>query len=214
MAKKYIDEIGLSHFYSKIKEKLGDKSSIGHTHSVNEVNGLATVATSGSYNDLSDAPEIDKTLSEASTDDNVPSSKSVYDAIRTSSVQPDYEQSDSSQPDFIKNKTHYKEIIHQEKVDLFPATEIDFSSLRDTGYSQSEPLNVQAGNMVKVLWDNQEYECKAQLGAAVDPNGDSGIPADSIIFGNLYAIFRVDLDSQNIPFVVIANYTEIGRAHV
>lgn len=207
MANKFLDYIGLNHLWGKIKTLLNSKSDIGHTHSVNEVNGLATVATSGSYNDLSDAPKIDKTLSEASTDDNVPSSKCVYDAIRTSSVQPDYEQNDSSQPDYIKNRTHYKEIIHQEKVDLFPATEIDFSSIRDTGYSQSEPLNVQAGNMVKVLWDNQEYECKAQLGAAVDPNGDSGVPADSIMFGNLYAIFGIDLDSRDIPFLVIANYT-------
>ena len=45
--------------------------------------GLATVATSGSYNDLSSAPEIDKTLSETSTDENVPSSKCVYDAIQS-----------------------------------------------------------------------------------------------------------------------------------
>ena len=207
MANKFLDYIGLNHLWGKIKTLLNSKSDIGHTHSVNEVNGLATVATSGSYNDLSDAPEIDKTLSEASTDDNVPSSKSVYDAIRTSSVQPDYEQSDSSQPDFIKNKTHYKEIIHQEKVDLFPATEIDFSSLGGAGYSQSEPLNVQAGNMVKVLWDNQEYECKAQLVAAVDPEGNSGLPSDGIIFGNLYDIFGVDIDSHSIPFLVLANYT-------
>lgn len=207
MANKFLDYIGLNHLWGKIKTLLNSKSDIGHTHSANEVKGLATVATSGSYNDLSDAPEIDKTLSEASTDNNVPSSKCVYDAIQASSVQSDYEQSDSSQPDYIKNRTHYKEIIHQEKVDLFPATEIDFPSLGDAGYSQSEPLNVQAGDTVKVLWDNQEYECKAQLGAAVDPEGDSGIPADSIIFGNLYAIFGVDLDSNDIPFLVLANYT-------
>lgn len=151
MAKKYIDEIGLSHFYSKIKEKL--------------------------------------------------------------SVQSDYEQSDSSQPDYIKNRTHYKEIIHQERVDLFPSTEIDFSSIGDVGYSQSEPLNIQVGDTVKVLWDNQEYECVAQSIATAAPDNDSGLPSDSIIFGNLYAIFGVDLDSQSIPFVVIANYTmsEQGR---
>lgn len=154
MAKKYIDEIGLSHFYSKIEEKLGGKSSIGHTHTASEVSGLenyddtevwakmgemsviqneiidkldfvinetdrlytetrrideakvdketgkglstndytteeknklaglATVATSGSYNDLSGTPTIDKALSETSTDENVPSSKCVYDAIQ------------------------------------------------------------------------------------------------------------------------------------
>lgn len=126
---------------------------------------------------------------------------------KSDSVQSDYEQSDSSQPDYIKNRTHYKEIIHQERVDLLPATEIDFSLLGDTGYSQSEPLNIQAGDTVKVLWDNQEYECKAQLVTAVDPEGNSGFPADAIVFGNLYFAFSVDLDSQDIPFVVSANYT-------
>lgn len=75
------------------------------------------------------------------------------------------------------------------------------------GYAQSEPLNIQAGDKVKVLWDNQEYECVAQSIATLDPNGNSEIPADGIIFGNLYYIFDVDLDSRDIPFVVIANYT-------
>ncbi len=56
MAKKYIDEIGLSHFYSKIKEKLGDKSSIGHTHSASEVSGLSKVATTNDFNDLTNLP--------------------------------------------------------------------------------------------------------------------------------------------------------------
>lgn len=138
MAKKYIDEKGLSHFYSKIEEKL--------------------------------------------------------------SVQSDYEQSDSTQPDYIKNRTHYKEIVHQERVDLLPATVIDFPSLGGIGYSQSEPLSVQAGDTVKVLWGSQEYECVAQSAATVDPNGNSGFPSDSILFG-------VDPDSQDIPFLVIANYT-------
>ena len=95
----------------------------------------------------------------------VPSDSSIsdYAALVSSisdSVQSDYEQNDSSQSDYIKNRTHYKEIIHQEKVDLLPATEIDFSSLGGM-YSQSEPLNIQVGDTVKVLWDNQEYECTA-----------------------------------------------------
>ena len=77
------------------------------------------------------------------------------------SAQSDYEQNDSFQPDYIKNRTHYKEVIHQEKVDLLPATEINFSSLGGM-YSQSEPLNIQVGDTVKVLWDSQEYECVAQ----------------------------------------------------
>ena len=121
------------------------------------------------------------------------------------SAQSDYEQNDSSKPDYIKNRTHYKEVIHQERVDLLPATEIDFSSLGGM-YSQSEPLNIQVGDTVKVLWDNQEYECVAQSAATLDPEGNSGFPADGIIFGNLYYIFEVNLDSRDIPFVVVANY--------
>ena len=145
MAKKYIDEKGLSHFYSKIEEKL--------------------------------------------------------------SVQSDYEQSDSTQPDYIKNRTHYKEIIHQGKVDLLPATEIDFSSLGDRGYSQPEPLNIQVGDKVKVLWGSQEYECVAQSTATLDPEGNIGLPSDGIAFGNLYYLFEVTDDSRNMPFCAIANYT-------
>lgn len=122
------------------------------------------------------------------------------------SAQSDYEQNDSSQPDYIKNRTHYKEVIHQEKVDLLPTTEIDFSSLEGM-YSQSESLNIQVGDTVKVLWDSQEYQCVAQSVATVDPQGNSGLPSDGIIFGNLYGVFGVDLDSRDIPFVVIANYT-------
>ena len=121
-------------------------------------------------------------------------------------AQSDYEQNDSSKSDYIKNRTHYKEVVHQEKVDLLPATEIDFSSLEGM-YSQSEPLNIQAGDTVKILWDSQEYECVAQSVATVDPQGNSGLPSDGIIFGNLYYVFEVDRDSQDIPFVVIANYT-------
>ena len=74
-------------------------------------------------------------------------------------------------------------------------------------YSQSEPLNIQVGDTVKVLWDSQEYELVAQSVATLDPNGNGGIPADGIIFGNLYYTFEVDLDSRDIPFVVSANYT-------
>ena len=153
-----------------------------------------------------EATEITTILSADSTDEQVPSSKCVYDAIRTSSVQSDYEQNDSSKSDYIKNRTHYKEVIHQEKVDLLPATEINFSSLGGM-YSQSEPLNIQVGDTVKVLWNSQEYECVAQSAATLDTVGNTGLPSDCIVLGNLYYIFEVDLDSQDIPFVVIANYT-------
>ena len=118
------------------------------------------------------------------------------------SAQSDYEQNDSSKSDYIKNRTHYKEVIHQERVDLLPATEIDFSSLGDIGYTQPEPLNIQVGDTVRVLWDSQEYECKAQL----IPPLESGWPNDLIGFGNLNSFEIKDPDSSEIPFVVISNY--------
>ena len=127
------------------------------------------------------------------------------------SAQSDYEQNDSSKSDYIKNRTHYKEVIHQEKVDLLPATEIDFSLVGEMGYTQTEPLSVQVGDTVKVLWDNQEYECVAQSFATLDPNGNTGMPSDGITFGNLYYAFEVDPDSMDIPFVVVANYAPSGE---
>lgn len=73
-------------------------------------------------------------------------------------------------------------------------------------YSQSEPLNIQVGDTVKVLWDSQEYECVAQPIATLDPDGRLESPADTIVFGNLYYAFEVDPDSRDIPFMVTANY--------
>ena len=119
------------------------------------------------------------------------------------SAQSDYEQNDSSKPDYIKNRTHYKEVIHQEKVDLLPTTEIDFPSLGEMGYTQPEPLNIQAGDKVKVLWDSQEYECTAQL----IPPVESGWPDDMIAFGNLNGFDINDPDSYEVPFAVISNYS-------
>lgn len=150
--------------------------------------------------------EITTTLSAESTNVQVPGAKCVYDAIQTSSVQSvqsDYDQNDSSQSDYIKNRTHYKEIVHQEEVDLLPETEIDFSSLGDETYTKSEPLNVQVGDTVKVLWDNQEYECKAQL----MPQSESSWPDDIIVFGNLYAVGIDDISTSEIPFGVVSNYS-------
>ena len=146
--------------------------------------------------------EITTTLSAESTNVQVPGAKCVYDAIQTSSVQSDYDQNDSSQSDYIKNRTHYKEIVHQEEVDLLPETKIDFPSLGDKGYTQAEPLNVKVGDTVKVLWDNQEYECKAQL----MPQGESSWPDDIIVFGNLYAVGIDDISTSETPFSVVSNY--------
>lgn len=58
------------------------------------------------------------------------------------------------------------------------------------------------GDTVKVLWDNQEYECKAQL----IPPLESGWPNDLIGFGNLNGFEIKYPDSSEIPFAVISNY--------
>ena len=42
-------------------------SKLGHGHTATEVSGLASVATSGSYNDLTNKPTIDTALSDASS---------------------------------------------------------------------------------------------------------------------------------------------------
>jgi hypothetical protein len=48
----------LSGVTSAIQTQLDGKSATGHTHTAGDVAGLATVATTGSYNDLSDKPSI------------------------------------------------------------------------------------------------------------------------------------------------------------
>jgi len=60
---KYLNLSGLTYFLNKIKSavssELDGKSDVGHTHTVSDVTDfptLATVATSGSYNDLSNKP--------------------------------------------------------------------------------------------------------------------------------------------------------------
>lgn len=58
MATQYLDKNGLAYFWNKVKALLGNKSNVGHTHSASEVSGLKSVATSGSYNDLSNKPTI------------------------------------------------------------------------------------------------------------------------------------------------------------
>lgn len=58
MANKYLDQAGLSYFWSKIKAILNTKAN---------TSDLSTVATSGNYSDLNGLPTIDSTLSDSST---------------------------------------------------------------------------------------------------------------------------------------------------
>jgi hypothetical protein len=70
---KYLNLSGLSYFLNKIKtyiaSQLNSKASVIHTHNASDItSGLATVATSGSYNDLSNKPTIPTTTSELTND--------------------------------------------------------------------------------------------------------------------------------------------------
>lgn len=67
MGSKITDKEALAYFWGKIKEKLSGKADKGHTHLASEVSGLKTVATSGSYNDLSNKPTIPSAYSHPST---------------------------------------------------------------------------------------------------------------------------------------------------
>ena len=61
-------ELGyVSGVTSAIQTQLNGKAASSHTHTASEVSGLSTVATSGSYNDLSNKPTIDTALSSTST---------------------------------------------------------------------------------------------------------------------------------------------------
>lgn len=67
MATQFLDKNGLTYFWNKVKTLLNGKSNTGHTHSASEVSGLKTVATSGSYTDLSNKPTIPSAYSHPST---------------------------------------------------------------------------------------------------------------------------------------------------
>ena len=61
---KYTDGSGVAEIWANTKNyitsQLLGKSNVGHTHSASDItSGLATVATSGSYNDLSNKPTLE-----------------------------------------------------------------------------------------------------------------------------------------------------------
>ena len=53
----FINDTGFLRILGKLKTLLINKSDVGHKHEASDINSLATVATSGSYKDLSDKPE-------------------------------------------------------------------------------------------------------------------------------------------------------------
>lgn len=73
--KKYLTLNGLAYFLNKIKSTVADeldgKANSSHTHTKSEITDfptLATVATSGSYNDLSNKPTIPSKTSDLTND--------------------------------------------------------------------------------------------------------------------------------------------------
>lgn len=70
---KYVNDNGVSEMWTNTKNyisaQLLGKSDVGHTHSASDItSGLSTVATSGSYNDLSNKPTIPSKTSDLTND--------------------------------------------------------------------------------------------------------------------------------------------------
>ena len=63
----FINDTGFLRILGKLKTLLINKSDVGHKHETSDINSLATVAISGSYNDLLNKPEIG-TILRASTE--------------------------------------------------------------------------------------------------------------------------------------------------
>lgn len=91
-----------------IKNRLSNVSSYTHpsTHPASMITGLATVATSGSYNDLTDKPDItgaDIVVSDTydATSSEAMSGKAVAEALQTISVSEEYVHPESHPADMI-----------------------------------------------------------------------------------------------------------------
>ena len=90
---KLLDKEGLTYYTGKVKGQLATKQPLidnDHKLSVSLVSGLSSVATSGSYNDLTNKPDLSvyelssnkvTSISSSSTDTQYPSAKCVYDLI-------------------------------------------------------------------------------------------------------------------------------------
>lgn len=83
---KYVNNNGVSEMWTNTKNyisaQLLGKSDVGHTHSASDItSGLATVATSGSYNDLSNKPTIPSKTSDLTND-----SGFISSAVKESSI--------------------------------------------------------------------------------------------------------------------------------
>lgn len=90
---KLLDKEGLTYYTGKVKGQLATKQALitnDNKLSASLVSGLSSVATSGSYSDLTNKPDLSVyesssnkvvSISSASTDTQYPSAKCVYDII-------------------------------------------------------------------------------------------------------------------------------------
>jgi hypothetical protein len=182
------------------------------------IEGLATVATSGSYNDLSNKPlipSISGLATKTYVDEKIASIEVSGGTVNQ--VQSDWNETDQDSPAYIKNKP----IISGTgvAVDIFCEetiiTEIDLLTKQEVTNFQSDPnyfglyisglnfpesgstnrlvksFDLAIGETYIVEWDGIEYECIAQDASLLLPN--------TMALGNCT---EFGLDGNNEPFIV------------
>lgn len=137
------------------------------THPADMITGLAPVATSGNYNDLTNTPTIpsieglatERYVQEEIAKINV-SGGTGGDGTGTggstivSAVQSDWNQTDNTQMDFIKNKPFGKELGN-----ILDCTFVD-SGDGSCMYEDTSSNTLTIGETYTVIWDGVEYTCE------------------------------------------------------
>ena len=175
---------------------------------------LATVATTGSYNDLADKPTIP--AAQIQSDWNQSDSSAVdfiknKPTIPAAQIQSDWNQSSNESADFIKNKpTNVSSFTndagyltqHQSLADYYTKTEVDGLIPSVEGYfdgaeydSNSKRINFKHGSTVKAYIDATDF-IKDGMVSNVEISG-----------GNLVITFNADAGKEtiNIPLTDIFN---------
>lgn len=195
----------LVHDVEVLKEKVGTNSvafdintaiesnKYAHPdkHPASMIEGLATVATTGSVKDLVDFNST-SVLPEVSSSDNgkvLGVSNGKWDKIIIAAsgdgggsyVQTDWNQIDSNSPDYIKNKPFYD---YEGEVDIVSRKTYNNFTL-DSSFnvymvSNNGTIPLEIGQSYKVSWDDNEFNCEA-----IEVTGDlsASLPG-FVIIGN------------------------------
>lgn len=168
MATKYLDSNGLLYFWQKIKAKFLTNVSYDSTSkkiqktingNTSDIVTLSTVATSGSYSDLSNKPSTATTSADGFMSS---SDKTKIDGIASGAevnVQSDWNDSDTTSDAYIANKP------------TIPAKNTWYGTSSTAGSTKVKVVTtlsgdfvLATGNMVRILFDNaQEYETYPEL---------------------------------------------------